>query len=337
MNYQGFKIIGGGIYGCHIARWLIDRGFSAHIYEREASLMSMASGNNQFRLHLGFHYARNSVTRRQSKIGFEFFMSQYSEFTLDSPLNLYVVPRDSSFIDYPTYISIFQNESFEFDEMDPQQFRQLRDIEGVIRVKERVIDVDKIRRYFTEELKSSFSLNTRIDEPTVKKWKEDGFFVIDCTWGARQAVSDYFYEVTHLVYVETKEKWHPAITLVDGPLWSLYPTATQGLFTLSHVSHTPLKVFDKYEDAIVFKDNLSQEYLRINFDKMIDKVLRVYPGFSEIFRPVGNQISIKRKPHGLSDPRDCRLESFQDEIRVQSGKIDTMYVLENYLENNVLW
>lgn len=336
MNYKGFKVIGGGIYGCHISLWLRQRGEQVSLYERESSLMSMASGNNQFRLHLGFHYARNSVTRRQSKIGFEFFMSQYSKFTLDSPLNLYVVPRESSLIDYPTYISIFQNESFDFDEMDPRQFQQLRGIEGAIRVKERIIDVDKIREFFMEVLKGTYSLNSRVDEATIKKWKEEGFFVIDCTWGARQSVSDYFYEVTHLVYVQTKEKWHPAITLVDGPLWSLYPTATQGLFTLSHVTYTPLKVFDKYEDALCFKDNISEDILSINYNKMINKVVKIYPRFSDIFTTVGHQISIKRKPRGLSDPRDCRLESFQNEVRVQSGKIDTLYVLENYLEDKVL-
>lgn len=336
MKYKGFKVIGGGIYGCHISLWLRQRGEQVSMYERESSLMSMASGNNQFRLHLGFHYARNSVTRRQSKIGFEFFMSQYSKFTLDSPLNLYVVPRQSSLIDYPTYISIFQNESFDFDEMDPSQFQQLRGIEGAIRVKERIIDVDKIREYFTEELKGTYSLNSVVDEATIKKWKGEGFYVIDCTWGARQSVSDYFYEVTHLAYVQTKEKWHPAITLVDGPLWSLYPTATQGLFTLSHVTYTPLKIFDKYEDALYFKDNISEEILSINYDKMINNVLKVYPSFSDIFSIVGHQISIKRKPRGLSDPRDCRLESFEDEVRVQSGKIDTMYVLENYLKDKVL-
>lgn len=336
MRYKGFKIIGGGIYGCHIARWLIEKGESVSLYERESTLMSMASGNNQFRLHLGFHYARNSVTRRQSKVGFEYFMSQYEKFTLDAPLNLYVVPKELSLIDFPTYLSIFDNESFDFDEMDPSQFQQLRGIEGAIRVKERIIDVDRIRQYFTEQLKGFYTLNSRVDEATIKQWKEESFYVIDCTWGARQSVSDYFYEVTHLVYVHTNEKWHPAITLVDGPLWSLYPTATQGLFTLSHVSYTPLKVFDKYEEALCFKKNLSEDILSVNYDKMTDEVVKIYPSFSDIFTIVGHQTSIKRKPRGLSDPRDCRLESFQHELRVQSGKIDTMYVLENYLEDKVL-
>jgi FAD dependent oxidoreductase len=336
MKYKGFKVIGGGIYGCHISLWLMQRGEEVALYEREASLMSMASGNNQFRLHLGFHYARNSVTRRQSKIGFEFFMSQYSNFTLDSPLNLYVVPSESSLIDYPTYISIFKNEGFDFDEMDPSQFHHLMGIEGAIHVKERIIDVDKLRQYFTDVLRDSYVLNNRVDEATIMKWKLEGFFVIDCTWGARQSISDYFYEVTHLVYVQTNEKWHPAITLVDGPLWSLYPTATQGLFTLSHVRHTPLEVFDKYDEALCYMNDLSEDILSVNYDRMINDVIKIYPSFVDIFTVVGHQRSIKRKPRGLSDPRDCRIELLEDEIRVQSGKIDTMYVLENFLEEKVL-
>ncbi|MGR7996918.1 FAD-dependent oxidoreductase [Xanthobacter sp. ZOL 2024] len=66
-----FKIavIGAGWYGCHIASSLASIGVEVVVFERNKRPLHEASGNNQFRLHLGFHYARHHGTRQQSRDG----------------------------------------------------------------------------------------------------------------------------------------------------------------------------------------------------------------------------------------------------------------------------
>ena len=70
-------IIGGGIYGCHLAYAFMKaaenvRSFETGkvinakvtIFEKDAELFSQASGKNSFRIHKGFHYPRSGGTRK---------------------------------------------------------------------------------------------------------------------------------------------------------------------------------------------------------------------------------------------------------------------------------
>jgi len=57
-------VIGGGWYGCHIAAMLKSHDADVCIIEKNDALFSEASGQNQFRLHMGLHYARSAITRK---------------------------------------------------------------------------------------------------------------------------------------------------------------------------------------------------------------------------------------------------------------------------------
>ena len=74
-------IIGAGWFGCHIGHELLKEGHKVTIFEREKELFNGASGNNQNRLHLGYHYPRSNLTRVQSKKGFNIFKKISSIFT----------------------------------------------------------------------------------------------------------------------------------------------------------------------------------------------------------------------------------------------------------------
>ena len=64
-------IIGAGWFGCHLASELKNDGHSILLFEKEKDIFAGASGNNQNRLHLGYHYPRSYITREQSKKGFK--------------------------------------------------------------------------------------------------------------------------------------------------------------------------------------------------------------------------------------------------------------------------
>ena len=58
-------IIGGGFYGCYIAKRIKEnfKNINIEIYEKNTDLITEAGKNNQYRLHLGFHYPRSKRTR----------------------------------------------------------------------------------------------------------------------------------------------------------------------------------------------------------------------------------------------------------------------------------
>jgi hypothetical protein len=330
-------IIGAGIYGCHIASVLSQFGFDVIIYEKNNDIFLEASGNNQFRLHQGYHYARDYKTRNQSKLGFDKFMDLYSEFTREITDNFYIVPKFNSLIDFKTYLAIFSHEGFKFDLINTKDQSSLINVEGIINVSERVIRTNSLKIHFKEKLIDKITFNCFVDDLKLNKLKIENDYVIDCTWGKLNSFADSFFEVTHLAYCRNlTKKSHPALTFVDGNLWSLYPTENSEIFTLSSVIHTPLVKSESLKDIQEVKESLSKDILLDNYIKMTNDVEYYYPTFKDNFEYVGDQVSIKTKIIGANDPRDCRVSIEDNVIRIFSGKIDTLYIAEEFIFNKLL-
>ena len=84
-------IIGGGFYGFHLAKMLIEKSknIDIDIFEKESSIFSGAFTNNQHRLHLGYHYPRSRETIRQSVDNYFKFSNKVCLITVISPTNLF--------------------------------------------------------------------------------------------------------------------------------------------------------------------------------------------------------------------------------------------------------
>lgn len=331
-------IIGAGIYGCHIGKILLERGINISIFEKSSSLFDGASGKNQFRLHLGFHYARDFNTRQQSKLGFTKFLAHYEKFTKSIDNNLYVIPNNESLIDFKTYLAIFEHENFPFDLYDPLEINFLNNTEGIISVGERIINVSKLKEYFQDTLINFVEFNFEVTKTVLLKLSSDYDFVIDCTWGKLLPPENIFYEVTHLAYYKLKnnKKFNFGITYVDGSLCSLYPTEQEKIYTLSSVEYTPLFKSDNLAKANDFLDNISDEKLDNNAINMEYQLKKFFPSFCEYFELEGHQVSMKSKINGCNDPRDCRITQEGNIISIFSGKIDTLYIAEDYILNKLL-
>lgn len=72
-----FAVIGAGFYGLHIASRFKALGLETRIFEKANDILTFASGNNQYRLHLGFHYVRSFRIRQQSRDGYFRFLERY--------------------------------------------------------------------------------------------------------------------------------------------------------------------------------------------------------------------------------------------------------------------
>lgn len=322
-------IIGAGWYGCHIGLALQALGMEVDIFERAHRPFHYASGNNQFRLHQGFHYARHHGTRMQSRDGFIRFMERYPTLSADVQENIYAVPRDSSLMDFNTYKLIMVSSGLNFVEL-AERPDLLIDIEGMVHTHERVILIDRARRYFGDKLSRALHLNTPVESVTdltngvlVNGARYD--YAIDATWGHRGGLPmPVIYEPTLLLYYEARERV-PAITLVDGPLCSVYPTEDPAIYTLSSVPHTPLGRFDDADAASHCRDNVTAEQVDAKRQAMEAQISINMPGFRDRFRFMGIQLAIKTKPIGNFDDRSCHVSRHGRSFVVMSGKIDTIF------------
>ncbi|GJD76313.1 tRNA 5-methylaminomethyl-2-thiouridine biosynthesis bifunctional protein MnmC [Methylobacterium goesingense] len=322
-------VIGGGWYGCHIASSLMALGFSVRIFEQNDRLLHEASGNNQFRLHLGFHYPRHAGTRIQSRDGFSRFIERYNDLSLPVGENIYAVPRQTSLIDYDTYKLIMTATGIPYKSIETCSM-DLRNIDGMMKADERVILIEKARHYFSTHLRQVLSLGVKIKSVdhtnhsvTVNGEKFD--YMIDATWGHFSPIQiETFFEPTLLLYFEAEEGL-PAVTFVDGPLYSIYPTEEKTIYTLSSVPHTPLGRYRSIDEARSVRDNADKSLIEMKLDLMTQQALENVPNFRDQYKFLGPQLSIKTKPVGNSDDRSCYVGKSGRIFTVMSGKIDTIF------------
>lgn len=333
---MNIAIIGGGWYGCHLATDLKAQGVQVKVFEQRDRLLHEASGRNQNRLHVGFHYARHAGTRLQSRDGFGRFMQAYPHVTKPVDSNIYAVTTDDSLLDFPTYRTIMEAGSLPFTEDKTPHDIEMNNIDGnVLYTPERVISPSLAREHFCGLLDGVVKLSHRVSsiEPTADGvWVDDEFYdyVIDATWGhapipQRLTNLEVFYEPTLLLYYRGPVDF-PALTLVDGPLCSLYPTEEPGVYTLSSVPHTPLGKFSTSNEAQACRNAVNDTIIGQKRMVIEEQVLRYLPAFREHFEFIGPQLSIKTKYKvGAFDDRSCAVMHDGRLISIMSGKIDCIF------------
>ena len=237
-------IIGAGWYGCHVAASMQALGFDTTVFEQHHRPLHEASGNNQFRLHLGFHYPRHHGTRVQSRDGFNRFMERYGELSREVHENIYAVPRDDSLIDFATYRLIMTSSGIDYREVDAVSI-QLQNVDGIVLTHERILLIERARQYFKDRLGDSLHLGEAaadVDERPngvhVNGTRYD--LLVDATWGHRAGLPmRFFYEPTILLYYETERpvprrhpgRWPAVLDLPDRGPRLVHPQ--------SSVPHTP--------------------------------------------------------------------------------------------------
>ena len=72
-------IVGGGIVGCSLTRYLKANLDKVLILERESTILQRASYANQARVHNGYHYPRSLRTALRSRLNFPRFVEEYRD------------------------------------------------------------------------------------------------------------------------------------------------------------------------------------------------------------------------------------------------------------------
>jgi hypothetical protein len=319
---------------------LLAHDVEVDVYEKNDRLFTEASGNNQFRLHQGLHYPRSALTRHQSRDGYHRFVERYPKLSRAVQDNIYLVPRDTSLIDFDTYFSIMLSSGIAVEKVPLGTLEHLdaSRFEGALRCDERVVLTARAREHFMQRLDGAVRLNQPVlNATTGDNWvsvngqRYDYF--IDATWGAIEETriqgTSVFYEPTLLLYYRYRAgalgEHFPAVTLVDGSLWSIYPTDDADIYTLSSVTHTPLGECRTKADAYALLAGVDCEQVRARRSLMEQQVRPFLPAFSDLFEFVGPQFAVKTKPTGLADNRACSVEFHGRQVRVLSGKIDTIF------------
>lgn len=307
-------IVGAGWFGCHLAQTLkVDHKVS--VFEKEDHVFSGASGHNQNRLHLGFHYPRSYTTREFSKKGFDDFVKHYDFLCEDISNNLYAI-SDQSIVDYQTYLQIMRASKLNFIPVRPEDYG-LTNVQGCIKVGEKLILTEKAQQYFTEELKDILLLSTEFTEEDEASFD----ITINCSGQMFDPCDswDMIYEDC-LILNYRGDEGLPAVTIMDGPFCTLYPKG-DGLWSLYCVEHSRIKSL--YVDI---------EKEREKFESLVQVYM---PDFNKHFKYEGYETTLRVIINNRSDVRVPRVECRGKVVHVLPSKIDHIFYVEEVVRSMI--
>jgi hypothetical protein len=324
-------IVGGGLFGCHIASRLKEDGLDVTIYD-SGKILSKTTLNNQHRLHLGFHYPRSIDTIEECKSNFDIFLKEYGDCVEFKDNNYYLIHKDSV-VSPETIIRNYEVMNLEYDVLDIQDLKdKVRDISKysyAINTKEGEIDLKK----FSNRIKSKIE-----DIPVVQKRisssQEDIDFLfhnhdilINLTYENPNLLGDFFelkHEYCILVNLKRNSFFSDSITIMDGPFISLYG-ATKDEMTLSSVPFTSFLKDNDYENLKARVKDLSEEDLEVAKQNLINHCAE-FLSFKESDVEF-NRLYLSFKTKLLNDINDTRPSLVKIKGNIVSclnGKISTV-------------
>jgi len=368
---QNAVIVGGGFYGAAIAIYLAkQRGFKRIVLvEREATLLTRASYNNQARVHNGYHYPRSFTTAYRSRVNLPRFLCDWPDSVTKDFTKIYAIARRNS------KVTAKQFERFcrEIDAKITPAKSSLKAlfepnlIEDVFHVEEYAFDSKKLASWASRELETcgvQIYLNARVtaifsgmnQSLQVALKHECGFeellnsrYVFNCTYsGINQFKGDFpgtqtglKHEITEMALIQVPSALEGlGITVMDGPFFSIMPFPARGMHTLSHVRYTPHIQWND-EQGIDPYQKLSQYERTTHIDRMTRDVGRYLPDIHDA-KYVESLFEIKTilEKNENDDGRPILFEKHPELYgcySVLGGKIDNIYdVLEKLdMENFV--
>lgn len=352
-------IIGGGFYGAAIAIYLAkSRGLQQILLvEREPSLLTRASYNNQARVHNGYHYPRSFTTAYRSRVNLPRFVRDWPDAVRRDFTKLYAIARRNSKVTAQQFERFCRDIGASIRPADSalRQLFEPRLIEAVFEVEEYAFDSTKLASWAGEELQAhgvrvlldtsaagiskagDGSLTVRLASGRGVEEELSSRFVFNCTYcGINQFDGDYPGTVTGLKHEITEMalmRAPPAlaglgVTVMDGPFFSMMPFPARGLHTLSHVRYTPHLSWSD-ERGIDPYEKLASYRRETRVDRMLRDVARYLPAVSDSIY-VDSLFEVKTvlvKNEG-DDGRPILFEKHTDLLgcySVLGGKIDNIY------------
>ncbi|WP_219905622.1 FAD-dependent oxidoreductase [Glaciihabitans tibetensis] len=258
-------MIGAGFYGLRIALHLESLGFDrVTVVEREPSVMERASLNNQARVHNGYHYPRSILTGYRSHLQLPTFADEFAEAMVDDFVHLYAIAKRLSKVNARQFELFAQRIGSPTERvLDARSHSFDTDmVEAVFRVREPAFDArilrDLLMARIAEVAAIEISTSTEVltvtgmDDERVAVETSRGLLEADAVISATYSGINVLHrrsglpevplqhEITEMALVEMPaDLKHVAVTVMDGPFFSMMPFPSRGLHTLSHVRYTP--------------------------------------------------------------------------------------------------
>lgn len=346
-------IIGGGFFGCALACHLAKQNTSTKILivEKYNDLLQRASLVNQARVHSGFHYPRSQSTLLSCLENYKKFVRDYPDCVHSNFKNYYAIAKEGSKFSSDQFNATYKNANASFTKVplnhNIYSLLNKQHIEDVFETEEYAFDAVKLKKLCKSniiKLKNlKYKLNTKVESITnniVKTniGKIEAKQIYICAYSGTNDIlksSNLVPLDLNYVYAELCKLQVPlqyknlAITLMDGPFFSLYPYPVENCHTLSHVVHTIRRAANDIPES--FKPTKS------NIFTMLQDVSKYLPGIKDtIYKGSLYETKVLLPKNIIDSGRPILYKKQMDNeyvYNVIGGKLDNVYDLFEVLEN----
>jgi len=147
-------VIGGGIFGILSALEIAKKGYPVVIFEKEPDIFLGASLVNQCRVHMGYHYPRDTKTAKQSIEAKKDFEKMFAS-AIRKIDNYYMVARSGSLINAKEFKEFCRKMKLPYTISWPKGVALVKsDLEESFKVPETIFDAKRIRQILHKKLKA---------------------------------------------------------------------------------------------------------------------------------------------------------------------------------------
>jgi glycine/D-amino acid oxidase-like deaminating enzyme len=368
---QDAIIIGGGFYGAAIAIYLAkQRGFKRIILiERESTLLSRASFNNQARVHNGYHYPRSFTTAYRSRINFPKFVADWSLAIKQDFTKLYAIARRNSKVTGKQFRRFYNEIGARVEVADTTLLTlfEPRLIEEVYLVEEFAFDSNQLAKWARSELEESKvvvrfecrakkifkqqqqGLNVLVENKSGGEELINSRYVFNCAYSGLNQLGGEFpgtqtglkQEITEMALMQMPPELHGlGVTVMDGPFFSMMPFPARGAHTLSHVRYTPHQQWSD-EFGLDPYQKLESYHRTTRVDRMVRDVGRYMPSVLQA-RYIDSLFEVKTvlKKNEADDGRPILFEKHRELpgcYSILGGKIDNIYDVLEKLDSEIFF
>ncbi len=328
-------IIGAGLFGCASAIKIKEKFKKSNItiYEEKNDILLGASGKNQFRCHLGYHYPRSTKTIQECLNSYENFKKYYGDCFIKSK-NYYGISKENSMTSFDKYISILDRNNLPYKIKKNDLFRY-ENLTNTILVNEKIINISDVRKK-TKNIINKLKINLKCKRKIElnKKFLDDHDIVILATYDKNNhnlrnlnfKKNKYYFQLVEKIVVKVPRHYQNfSAVIIDGPFMCIDPYIHKGFSILGNVrkSVRANSTSERYKFSNQY-NNLINGYLikdkkNSYFNNIKDHMNLYFKNLNDI-EYFGSFYVIRCTKKNKRDDRITKVENSKNLFKIFSGK-----------------
>lgn len=333
------------------------KGHDVVVYEKKQMGMQGASLLNQARIHGGYHYPRSLSTAARCQLHYNRFVQEFSQSITTKSNSIYAIARSSK-VSPEKFVQMARmvNAPIRLSKPSIRNLFNIDHIAEVYEVEETFFNSNIVYQTLLEKIQGKVELNFGVEISAINKKvtksvnkfsisstnKDQIFELVDLcintTYGElnftsqTQITEGLQFEVCELLKVETPTILEDlAITVVDGPYFSLTPWPALETHLLTHVRFTPHSRHQTFEAA---QRRVSENIIESRGELAIRDASK-YLTVARNLRVKGSSYIVKTVPsrRDFDDARPILSRVDNGVLTLIGSKFDNIYDIEESLTN----